>query len=61
MTQELADAVFGALEQDLATSCSNYATYNGQFVELMAKTASDGGGSRQDWADLIRRWLTKKC
>jgi hypothetical protein len=61
VTQELADAVFGALEQDLATSCSNYATYNGQFVELMAKTASDGGGSRQDWADLIRRWLTKKC
>ena len=61
VTQELADAVFGALEQDLATSCSNYATYNGQFVESMAKAASDGGGSRQDWADLIRLWLTKKC
>ena len=61
MTQELADAVFDALEQDLATSYSNYATYNGQFVESMAKTASKGGGSRQDWADLIRLWLTKKC
>ena len=56
MTQELADAVFGALEQDLATSCTNYATYNGQFVELMAKTASDGGGSSQEWVDLIRLW-----
>ncbi len=56
MTQELVDAVFDALEQDLATSCSNYATYNGQFVESMARTASDGGGSSQEWVDLIRLW-----
>jgi hypothetical protein len=61
ISQELSDAVFGALEDDLSTTCSNYSTFKTTYVNTMAQAASEGGGTVPDWRVLLEGWLVKNC
>ena len=61
ITQEYVDAVFGALESDLATSCENAASSGDFYIQSLAGVAKDGGGTSEAWIGLIKDWLSKNC
>lgn len=61
ITQEVADSVFGVLKDDLDTTCSNFETFGDSYVESIAATASQGGGSAEDWSALLDEWLKRSC